>query len=245
MIKDQQMVKFNPDNTKNNSYACLTPSVIDAMALKNEVKKQLTFWPGTQCVRLTLPDSSVVYSPDNQALSITIPQADLLYQDEEWSPPAQWDNGVNGLIFDYNLLASRYMPDKGDVSTNYSLYGTSGLNLGAWRLRSDYQYNTTRGRDYNQSSLSLPQTYLFRPIPSLQARLVIGQTYLSSDIFDTFRFTGVSLTSDERMLPPSLRGYAPQITGIAQPTLRSPSPRTDESSGSPGAGRPLCRPGTQ
>ncbi|EKE7553616.1 fimbria/pilus outer membrane usher protein [Salmonella enterica] len=216
MIKDQQMVKFNPDNTKNNSYACLTPSVIDAMALKNEVKKQLTFWPGTQCVRLTLPDSSVVYSPDNQALSITIPQADLLYQDEEWSPPAQWDNGVNGLIFDYNLLASRYMPDKGDVSTNYSLYGTSGLNLGAWRLRSDYQYNTTRGRDYNQSSLSLPQTYLFRPIPSLQARLVIGQTYLSSDIFDTFRFTGVSLTSDERMLPPSLRGYAPQITGIAQ-----------------------------
>ena len=125
MIKDQQLVNFNPDNTRHNSYACLTPSVIDAMALKNEVRTHLTFWPGTQCVRLTLPDSSVVYSPDNQTLSITIPQADLLYQDEEWSPPAQWDNGINGFILDYNMLASRYMPNKGDVSTNYSLYGMS------------------------------------------------------------------------------------------------------------------------
>ncbi|WP_227744156.1 FimD/PapC N-terminal domain-containing protein [Hafnia paralvei] len=176
MIKDQQMVKFNSENTKNNSYACLTRSLIDAMALKSEVRKNLTVWPGTQCVYLPLPDSSVVYSPDNQTLSVTIQQADLLYQDEECSPPAQWDNGVNGFILDYNLLASRYMPDKGEISTNYSLYGTSGLNLGVWRLRSDYQYYMTRGRNYNQSSLSLPQTYLFRLMPALQARLVIGQT---------------------------------------------------------------------
>ncbi|WP_249922569.1 FimD/PapC N-terminal domain-containing protein, partial [Salmonella enterica] len=71
---------------------------------------------------MTIPDSSVVYSPENQTLSVTVPQADLQYQDEDWSPPAQWDNGVNGFIFDYNLLASRYMPDKGNASDNYSLY---------------------------------------------------------------------------------------------------------------------------
>ncbi|MCH3719060.1 fimbria/pilus outer membrane usher protein, partial [Campylobacter lari] len=41
------------------------------------------------------------------------------------------------------------------------------------------------------------------------------QTYLSSSIFDSFRFAGVTLASDERMLPPSLQGYAPQVTGIA------------------------------
>ncbi|SUI03164.1 outer membrane fimbrial usher protein [Salmonella enterica subsp. indica] len=215
-LKEQQIVNFYLNSDKSNSFACLTPSLIDMMALKNEVKDNLSFYPGTQCVNLTAPDRSVVYSPDNQTLSVTVPQADLLYQDDEWSPPAQWDNGVNGFIFDYNLLTSRYMPNQGDVSSNYSLYGTSGLNLGAWRLRSDYQYNNTRGRGYNQSSFTLPQTYLFRPIPSLQSRLVMGQTYLNSDIFDSFRFAGVSLASDERMLPPSLRGYAPQITGIAQ-----------------------------
>ncbi|WP_227744167.1 fimbria/pilus outer membrane usher protein [Hafnia paralvei] len=216
-IKEQQVVSFNLDNSKNNSYACITQSIIDSFSLKNEIKNSLFFYPGTQCIHLAIPDSSVVYSPDNQTLSITVPQADLLYQDDVWSPPSQWDNGVNGFIFDYNLLASRYMPHQGDVSSNYSLYGTSGLNLGVWRLRSDYQYNTTKGSSgYNESSLTFPQTYLFRPIPSLQARLVMGQTYLSSDIFDSFRFTGASMASDERMLPPSLRGYAPQITGIAQ-----------------------------
>lgn len=146
------------------------------------MKNSLSFYPGTQCLHITLPDSRVVYSPENQTLSVTVPQADLLYQDDEWSPPAQWDNGVNGFIFDYNLLVSRYMPHQGDASSNYSLYGSSGLNIGAWRLRSDYQYNTTRGSGGQQSSLTFPQTYLFRPVPSLQARFVIGQTYLNSDI---------------------------------------------------------------
>ncbi|EOI7182088.1 fimbria/pilus outer membrane usher protein [Salmonella enterica] len=197
-IKEQQVVNFYLNSDKSNSYACLTPSLIELMALKNEVKDNLSFYPGTQCVHFTASDRSVVYSPDNQTLSVTVPQADLLYQDGEWSPPAQWDNGVNGFIFDYNLLGNRYMPHKGETSSDYSLYGTSGLNLGDWRLRSDFQYNQAEGSGYKQSSFTLPQTYL------------------DSDIFDTFRFTGVSLTSDERMLPPSLRGYAPQITGIAQ-----------------------------
>lgn len=215
-IKEQQLVNFYLNNDKSNSYACLTQPLVDLIALKDDVKNNLSFYPGTQCVHLSNAERHVVYSPDSQTLSITVPQADLLYQDDEWSPPAQWDNGINGFIFDYNLLASRYMPHQGNVSSNYSLYGTSGLNLGAWRLRSDYQYNTTRGNSNNESSLTLPQTYLFRPLPSLQARLVMGQTYLNSDIFDSFRFAGASLNSDERMLPPSLRGYAPQITGIAQ-----------------------------
>ncbi|EBS4409317.1 fimbria/pilus outer membrane usher protein, partial [Salmonella enterica subsp. enterica serovar Newport] len=33
--------------------------------------------------------------------------------------------------------------------------------------------------------------------------------------FDSFRFAGITLASDERMLPSSLQGYAPQISGIA------------------------------
>ncbi|EDV3185033.1 fimbria/pilus outer membrane usher protein, partial [Salmonella enterica subsp. diarizonae] len=46
-------------------------------------------------------------------------------------------------------------------------------------------------------------------------KLTVGQSYLNSAIFDAFRFTGVTLASDDRMLPPSLQGYAPQISGIA------------------------------
>lgn len=35
-------------------------------------------------------------------------------------------------------------------------------------------------------------------------------------MFDSFRFTGASLISDDNMLPPNLRGYAPEVTGVAK-----------------------------
>lgn len=58
--------------------------------------------------------------------------------------------------------------------------------------------------------------YAYRALPSLAAKLVLGEDYLSSNMFDSFRFIGASLHSDLNMLPPNLRGYAPEVTGIAQ-----------------------------
>ncbi|WP_273876738.1 fimbria/pilus outer membrane usher protein, partial [Serratia marcescens] len=57
--------------------------------------------------------------------------------------------------------------------------------------------------------------YAYRAIPALRSRLTMGEDYLNSDIFDSLRFTGVSLRSDDSMLPPNLRGYAPEVTGVA------------------------------
>ncbi|WP_268580567.1 fimbria/pilus outer membrane usher protein, partial [Escherichia coli] len=95
---------------------------------------------------------------------------------------------------------NRYTARQGGNTASYTLYGTAGVNLGAWRLRSDYQYNRYDSRGVSQSSFTLPQTYLFRPLPQWGAKLTLGQTYLSSSIFDSFRFAGVTLASDERML---------------------------------------------
>lgn len=53
-------------------------------------------------------------------------------------------------------------------------------------------------------------------MPALKARLVVGEDYLYSDLFDSFRFTGASLNSDESQLPPNLRGYAPEVVGVAK-----------------------------
>ncbi len=44
----------------------------------------------------------------------------------------------------------------------------------------------------------------------------MGEDYLNSDIFDSFRFAGASLVTDDNMLPPNLRGYAPEVTGVAR-----------------------------
>ncbi|EBA6833345.1 fimbrial biogenesis outer membrane usher protein [Salmonella enterica] len=198
---------------------CITPELLDMLALKKDAVRRFSIISGAdggQCHNLNTPQSKLVYSPDNQTLDITLPQAWMQYQDPDWIPPARWSEGVNSLVLDYNLMASRYMPHQGNASDSYSFYGTAGVNIGAWRLRSDYQYSRyDSGNGNAQSDFWLPQTYLFRPLPSLRSKLTLGQTYLSSAIFDSFRFAGITLASDERMLPPSLQGYAPQISGIA------------------------------
>lgn len=216
MIRERQVIHFVTIGHEKSTAACLDDAFIGAIGLKPEVIKKIRHYPASTCNDLRNSDIHVKYSADNQSLSISVPQAWLEYQDENWIPPAMWDNGINGFVFDYNLLANRFMPQQGVTNSNYSLYGTTGFNIGAWRLRSDYQYNLYESDNERHSSLTLPQTYLFRPFPGIRSRLTVGQSYLNSDIFDSFRFAGVSLVSDSRMLPPSLRGYAPQISGIAR-----------------------------
>ncbi|EOX7697978.1 fimbria/pilus outer membrane usher protein, partial [Shigella sonnei] len=141
----------------------------------------------------------------------------LKYKDANWTPPELWDHGIAGAFLDYNLYASHYAPHQGDNSQNISSYGQAGVNLGAWRLRTDYQYDQSFNNGKSQANnLDFPRIYLFRPIPAINAKLTIGQYDTESSIFDSFHFSGVSLKSDENMLPPDLRGYAPQITGVAQ-----------------------------
>ncbi|HGV9720731.1 TPA: fimbrial outer membrane usher protein StdB [Salmonella enterica subsp. enterica serovar Enteritidis] len=226
-VREQYSVRVVPyDDNSGDSVICVTPAMVDMLGLKDDIVRGLKTVPGTEetepgvngshCLDLNTPDSKVQYSAEKQRLTFVIPQAWMEYRDPDWVPPSRWSDGVAGAVLDYNLSANRFMPQQGNSSTSYSLYGTAGFNLGAWRLRSDYQYNRyDSGNGSVQSDFYLPQTYLFRPLPSLRSKLTLGQTYLSSAIFDSFRFAGITLASDERMLPSSLQGYAPQISGIA------------------------------
>ncbi|EBW7855269.1 fimbrial outer membrane usher protein StdB [Salmonella enterica subsp. enterica serovar Oranienburg] len=217
-VREQYPVSVVPVTGSNSSVICVTPGMVDLLGLKDDIIRNLKPVPGADgghCLDLHSADSRIRYSAAEQRLTFSLPQAWMQYQDLNWTPPSRWSNGVAGALLDYNLMANRYMPQQGESSTSYSLYGTAGFNLGAWRLRSDYQYSRYDSGNGSQSDFYLPQTYLFRPLPQIQSRLTLGQTYLSSAIFDSFRFAGLTLASDERMLPPSLQGYAPQISGIA------------------------------
>ncbi len=61
---------------------------------------------------------------------------------------------------------------------------------------------------------------MYRAIPRWRANLTLGENYINSEIFSSRRYTGASLESDDRMLPPKLRGYAPQVSGIADTNAR-------------------------
>ncbi|MBO1915804.1 fimbria/pilus outer membrane usher protein [Providencia rettgeri] len=40
-----------------------------------------------------------------------------------------------------------------------------------------------------------------------------GEIFIKSDLFDSVRFKGVSMFTDESMMPPNLRGYALKLPG--------------------------------
>ncbi|MEX6277585.1 fimbria/pilus outer membrane usher protein [Providencia hangzhouensis] len=62
----------------------------------------------------------------------------------------------------------------------------------------------------SRTQLDWDQVYAFRDIASLSAKLFAGEIFIKSDLFDSVRFKGVSMFTDESMMPPNLRGYAPQ-----------------------------------
>lgn len=51
-----------------------------------------------------------VFDKANQNILFSIPQAWLEYDDPYWVPPSQWDNGIAGLLIDYNLFTNYSAP---------------------------------------------------------------------------------------------------------------------------------------
>ncbi|EOT8214847.1 fimbria/pilus outer membrane usher protein [Escherichia albertii] len=201
--------------TGDTTQPCIPTELANSLGLTEDVRHSLKDVKG--CVDFSSrPDIIFLFDQVNQQLNITIPQAWLLWHSQNWTPPETWDAGIPGFILDYNLFASAYRPTEGDKSNNINTYGTAGLNVQSWRLRSDYQYEQTQTDNQHKSTDSIARTYLFRPLPTLGARLTLGESDLSSSIFDGFSYTGAELSSDDRMLPWELRGYAPQINGMAQ-----------------------------
>jgi P pilus assembly protein, porin PapC len=156
-----------------------------------------------------IPDASSKFEFSEQRLNLSIPQAAMNLQSRGYVDPARWDDGVPAAFVNYNLTGSQSQYEDGTRNSNY-LSLRSGVNLGAWRLRnvSSMQYDQT-SRWRSQS------TYLQRDVKSLKSLLRMGDTYTSGDVFDSVQFRGVQLSSDDEMLPDSMRGFAPIIRGMA------------------------------
>jgi outer membrane usher protein PapC len=211
------------DDDPKSSVACLSPALVNELGLKTHVIKSLKWWHDGACLDL----SSVLGMQArgdlaSSALYLGIPQDQLEYTAPNWDPPSRWDEGVAGVLLDYNLNAQTTQRKQGNGrSDTLSGNGTAGINLGAWRFRGDWQAQMQRGD--NQPSLNQfawSRFYALRAVPSLRSNLMLGEDYLDSDLFGSFRYTGANLRSNDNMLPPNLRGYAPEVTGVARTNAR-------------------------
>ncbi|ELT4539324.1 fimbrial biogenesis outer membrane usher protein, partial [Escherichia coli] len=218
------------ENDPNKSYACLPPELIAQFGFKDDFAKSLQWGHDGQCLKTDQIGGMEIKGDLSQsALLVSVPQAYLEYTDDDWDPPSRWDEGIPGLIADYSINAQTRHENGGDDTNDISGNGTVGVNVGPWRLRADWQsdYQHTRSNDDGDTDDSGTQKnwewsryYAWRALPSLKAKLSLGEDYLNSDIFDGFSYIGGSISTDDQMLPPNMRGYAPDISGAAHTTAK-------------------------
>ncbi|MGJ3355915.1 outer membrane usher protein [Providencia sp. Je.9.19] len=225
-INDEQLPEVSvpfyvPVDDPNGSDACLSPEVVSQLGLTPSTLKEATWWHDEQCLTLnSIPGMQVRGDLATSSLYVSIPQAYLEYTAPNWDPPSRWDDGITALMLDYNVNGSANNSYNGGHDS-YALNGNgvAGVNLGAWRFRADWQgrlNHSTGSSDAVNKDFDWNRFYVYRALPSLAAKLVLGEDYLVSNMFDSFRFIGASIRSDLNMLPPNLRGYAPEVTGIAK-----------------------------
>lgn len=170
-----------------------------------------------RCLPLTewIPHSQVHFSMAQQTLRVSIPQIAMLKRAQGEVSAKLWSTGITAALLNYQILGRRYQArnnanKKTTYSMNMALQG--GVNVAAWQLR----YRANNSYDQGKSTWQILESHVARDIPDWHSRLTLGDGFTSSEIFSGIRFRGIQLSSDDAMLPDSLRGYAPSVHGIAQ-----------------------------
>ncbi len=191
---------------------------VDVTKLPPEKQKQIT----GDCVDIAsvVPDGKIDVDLSELTARVSIPQLYVGRQVRGYVDPSQWDGGVTAgfLNYDTNL----YRTDSHGTNSTQKYAGiNAGMNLAEWRLRYNGTYNHSRtDGSPAQSGYQSLSTYAQHDVTALKSQFTAGQYYTPSDLFDSVPFTGVQLASDDRMLPDSQRGFAPDIRGVAETNAR-------------------------
>ncbi len=138
----------------------------------------------------------------------------MIADPREFVPTSEWDEGINAFLLNYSFTGSQDH-DIDENRTENSEYANlrPGINIGAWRFRN---YSTWNHDSDGQNSWDSAYTYVSRDIEFLKGQLIAGENNTPADVFDSISFKGVQISSDDDMLPDSMKGFAPVIRGVAK-----------------------------
>jgi outer membrane usher protein len=171
---------------------------------------------GCADLKAMMPDAAVSFDLSQLRLDISVPQAALLRRPRGYVSSELWDSGVPSASLGYNLNA--YRSTTSDVTTTDGHADlAAGINFDSWHLRQRSSVEVTSGGPTTYQNIA---TYLAHDIPSIRSDLTLGDSFTDGAVFDSFGFRGVSLASDDQMLPDSQLQYAPVVHGIARTNAR-------------------------
>lgn len=155
-------------------------------------------------------------------LDLSIPQSLMENRPRGYVSPSEWDAGSSMLYLNYN--ASYYhstTKGQGSVSSDYGYVGVdAGFNVGLWQLRQQGSFHYSSYAGQSDAGYDAVRTYAQRALPDWRSELTVGESFTPGNLFSSMAYRGVSLSTDDRMLPDSMRGYVPQVHGVAATNAR-------------------------
>jgi outer membrane usher protein len=214
-------VRFAAPSTDTSATPCVTHALLDMLGLhpdKLSARTAADLADNRACVDIAevIPGASMAFDMGDLRLDTSVPQAYLGQAARGYVDPKYWDSGVNAGLLNYNFN-SYHTSSQGLSQTSSYLGLNAGLNLGRWHVRHNSSLSWQSGiagahATHRWQNIA---TYAQRDLPGMRAQLTLGDSWTSGEIFDSIGLRGVQLATDDRMLPQSLRGYAPTVRGVA------------------------------
>lgn len=202
---------------KTGLMACLTRQDLTGFGVKaaalpasDEIADDACISPGN-----VIPNAHTAFDFENMRLDISIPQVAMQNNARGYIPPERWDEGITAAMLSYNFSGRTSQTKYGSNNSHY-LNLNSGINVGPWRLRDQRSWNEYQSKSGHYSQWQRVKTYASRTITPLRSELVLGEGITSGDIFDSMGFQGMQISTDDSMLPDSMRGFAPVVRGSAR-----------------------------
>ena len=207
-------IDFYQDSDKTQLRPCLTAKMLHDFGVNlSSVTPPLDI-NSQACLDLphVMDQASVDFDAGRLQLNLSIPQAFLSRAARGYVDPALWDEGVTAGYVNYQFSGNYGHTRIGSDSSSYFIGLQNGVNIGRWRLRNE---STVSGSNSGQTRFKSNRTLVQRDVDAIKGQLSLGEQYSDSTLFDSVRFRGVQVGSDDAMLPDSERGYAPVVRGQA------------------------------
>ncbi|AXF01241.1 fimbrial biogenesis outer membrane usher protein [Paraburkholderia hospita] len=214
----RESVRFTAAHEGENARACLTRKMLEAYGVDFTKLTNAADQGADACVDVSasVPDATVEFDFNEQKLNITIPQKYMRNLARGYVAPELWDNGVDAGFLSYN--ANAYQTASGGTQASQEYLGlNAGVNIGAWHFRHQSSVTAGTGQSIQLDNIA---TYVQHDVTKLRSQVTLGDAQTTGDVFDSIAFRGAQIATDDRMLPESLRGYAPVVRGTADSNAR-------------------------
>lgn len=214
---------FRSTEQNQNAFTCFTSNSLLEYGVKQDILINRTeSTTANACYKIEEWVENAYYDFDTSRLriDISIPQIALQKNAQGFVDPSVWDRGINAAFLSYNGSAYKtFNKSSAQPETTNAFIGlTTGANIAGWQFRHNgqWQWQDHKESEQNGSNYEAVSSYIQRAFPSHRGVLTLGDSFTNGEIFDSFGYRGVDFSSDDRMLPNSMIGYAPQIRGNAK-----------------------------